>query len=288
MATESGVINPIDIIRSESGELASHLEQYGYLVADILWVIVLGAVAVYLLHRLASGFLYSLVSNSRAVRVMFGALYVLILVAAVLGALRSVGLKVDTIGSIAVLAVLVGAVVVYFIIPFLPRLPFMVGHMIETNGVMGTVDQVSSFHTTIRKFDGTLVFLPNALVMASKILNYSYTPSRRIEMQLSVPSDSDAAVIRERVLAVVRGDERVLDEPSPPAAFVMAADASAVHMTVYCWVRNEDFLAARSDLWLKLMALRAAHGSEVPMALPRQVIELSGAPVAGGGEAGRG
>ena len=251
-------------------------------MADVLWVIALGAVSVYLLHRLASGFLYSVVSNSRAIRVMFGALYVLVLVAAILGALRKMGLAIDTIGSIAVLTVLVLAVLIYFIIPFLPRLPFVVGHTVETNGIMGTVDQVSSFHTTIRKFDGTLVFLPNALVMASKILNYSYTPSRRIEMQLNLPSDQDLQPIRERVLALVEEDERVLAEPSPPAAFVMSADAAAVHMTVYCWVRNEDFLGARSDLWQNLMALRESRGVDLPLALPRQVIEVAGGqPVAG-------
>ena len=282
MATESGGRSPIDYIRSESGDLAEHLEEYSYLVADVLWVIALGAVAVYLLHRLASGFLYSVVSNSRAIRVMFGALYVLVLVAAILGALRKMGLAIDTIGSIAVLTVLVLAVLIYFIIPFLPRLPFVVGHTVETNGIMGTVDQVSSFHTTIRKFDGTLVFLPNALVMASKILNYSYTPSRRIEMQLNLPSDQDLQPIRERVLALVEEDERVLAEPSPPAAFVMSADAAAVHMTVYCWVRNEDFLGARSDLWQNLMALRESRGVDLPLALPRQVIEVAGGqPVAG-------
>jgi len=282
MVTESGGRSPMDYIRSESGDLAEHLEEYSYLVADVLWVIALGALAVYLLHRLASGFLYSVVSNSRAIRVMFGALYVLVLVAAILGALRKMGLAIDTIGSIAVLTVLVLAVLIYFIIPFLPRLPFVVGHTVETNGIMGTVDQVSSFHTTIRKFDGTLVFLPNALVMASKILNYSYTPSRRIEMQLNLPSDQDLQPIRERVLALVGEDERVLADPSPPAAFVMSADAAAVHMTVYCWVRNEDFLGARSDLWQKLMALRESRGVDLPLALPRQVIEVAGGrPVAG-------
>ena len=282
MAAESGSTTPMDYILSESGAFADHLEDYSYLVADVLWMIALGAFAVYLLHKLASGFLYSVVSKSRAVRVMFGTLYVLVLVAAILGALRKMGLAIDTLGSIAVLTVLVLAVVIYFIIPFLPRLPFIVGHTIETNGVMGTVDQVSSFHTTIRKFDGTLVFLPNALVMASKILNYSYTPSRRIELQLSLPPEQDLQAIRERVLALVGDDERVLDDPSSPAAFIMSADAAAVHMTVYCWVRNEDFLGARSDLWQKLMALKESHGVDLPLALPRQVIEMAAGQQAAG------
>lgn len=276
MASEPADMSPMEYISSESGQLAEHLGEYSYLVGDILWVIALGALAVYVLHRLASGFLYSLVSNSRAVRVGFGTLYVLVLVAAILSALRKMGLNIDTLGSLAVLVVLVGAVVVYFLIPFLPKLPFIVGHTVEANGVMGTVDQVSSFHTTIRKFDGTLVFLPNALVMASKILNYSYTPSRRIEMQLNILPACDLEAVREKVLALINADERVLEEPSPPAIFVMAAGADSVQMTVFCWVNNEDFLGARSDLWLTLMRQAGEEGSGIRLALPRQVVEFEG------------
>ena len=108
MASEPADMSPMEYISSESGQLAEHLGEYSYLVGDILWVIALGALAVYVLHRLASGFLYSLVSNSRAVRVGFGTLYVLVLVAAILSALRKMGLNIDTLGSLAVLVVLVG------------------------------------------------------------------------------------------------------------------------------------------------------------------------------------
>lgn len=276
MEEQASGISPMEFMRSESGLLAEQLGEYGYLVGDILWVIALGALTVYLLHRLASGFLYSLVSNSRVVRVIFGTLYVLVLVFAILWALRKMGLETANLGSLLILVVLVGAVVVYFLIPFLPRLPFVVGHTIETNGVMGTVDQVSSFHTTIRKFDGTLVFLPNALVMASRILNYSYTPARRIEMQFALRPDCDLEVAREQILALVTADERVLEEPAAPAMFVMAADAASVHLTLYCWVKNDDFLGARSDLWLRLMAAARLDGAAVPLALDRRVIEVAG------------
>jgi hypothetical protein len=64
----------VDYIRTECAELAIHLQEYGYLIADLLWVIAPGGVAVYLLHRLSSGFMYSLISESHAVRVMFGTL----------------------------------------------------------------------------------------------------------------------------------------------------------------------------------------------------------------------
>ena len=173
---------------------------------------------------------------------------------------------------VALLAVIIGAVVVYFLLPFFPRLPFMPGHTIESGGVMGTVDAVSTFHTTVRKFDGTMVFMPNALVLASKILNYSDTPTRRVEMALNVTPDSDLDSISERLVRLASEDERVVDDPAP-AVYAMSADATGVQMTLYCWVENADFLGARSDLWLRLVKM-CNEEQGIHLALPRQQVQV--------------
>jgi small conductance mechanosensitive channel len=181
------------------------------------------------------------------------------------------GFETSQLGSIALLVVIIGAIIIYFLVPFFPRLPFIPGQMVESGGVMGTVDSISSFHTTIRKFDGTLVFLPNALVLASKILNYSYTPTRRIEMSVLVSPDSDLDAVGSRLVELVSADERVVDDPSAPAVYAMSADATGVQMTLYCWVANADFLGTRSDLWLKLVQISRDDDS-LKLALPRQEI----------------
>lgn len=261
----------IDLIKAQSGEIAEHVGQYSYLIVDSLYLIALGMLAVFILHRLASRLLFRMLGNGRLIRVIFGTLYVLVLVVTILLALKKMGFETAQLGSLAMLAVIVGAIVVYFLIPFFPRLPFVPGHMVETSGVMGTVDAVSSFHTTIRKFDGTLVFLPNALVLASRILNYSYTPTRRIEMTVTVSPDCDLDGARERLLQIVGDDERVVDDPAPPAVFAMSADATGVQMTIYCWVANADFLGTRSDLWLHLVRVCREDG-ELRLALPRQEV----------------
>ena len=96
-------------------------------------------------------------------------------------------------------------------------------------------------------------------------------------MALDIRPGCDLEGVQERILALVNADERVLDEPAPPAIFVMAAGADSVQMTLFCWVMNENFLGARSDLWLQLMRVAGEEGSEIPLALPRQVVEFEGA-----------
>ena len=271
MEPESSEPGAMDYIKNNSDEVLEHVSEYSYLVGDSLVFIAIGMLCVFLLHKLASKLLYPYVSNGRLLGVIFGALYVLVLVVTILLVLKRVGLNVGAIGSITILVVLVVAAVLYFLIPFFPKLPFLPGHTIETNGVMGTVDTVSTFHTTIRKFDGTIAFLPNAVVMATRILNYSYTPERRIELKLLISPAADLPLVKTRLLQLVEADARVLSEPAAPSAFVMSADAVAVQMTIFCWVKNEDFLGARSDLWLALMQA-CKDDTNLTLSVPRQEV----------------
>jgi small conductance mechanosensitive channel len=272
MATESTDNSPLQFIKSHADEIAEQVGEYGYIVGDSLYLIVIGMLAVYLLHTLASKFLYPYLPNARLPRVIFGAMYLLVLVVTVLMALKKIGFDPAPIGPVILVLVLVGAVVVYFLIPFIPRLPFMPGHLIETGGVMGVVDSISSFHTTLRKFDGNIVFLPNALVMASRIQNFSYTPNRRIELKLVLASDCEPESAKLSLLEAVVADTRVLAEPAP-AIYATGADASGVELVLYCWASNADFMATQSDLWLQLVKLtRETEGFS--LAVPGQEVHL--------------
>ena len=227
-------------------------------------------IVVYLLHKLASKFLYPYIRDRRLVRVIFGTFYVLVLVITALLVLRKVGVDVEWVGHLALISVLIGAVIVFFLVPFFPKLPFRLGHMVEINDVLGYVDAISTFHTSIRKFDGTIVFIPNAIIMASKIINFSETPSRRIEMKLSVNTDCDIEESKALFLRLMGEDERVLDEPSP-AVFVVNVNAAGVDLFAICWVKNENWFRTRSDLWTKVVDAFLAD-DRVAMSLPQQEV----------------
>lgn len=259
-------------VQSHSDEIINQVSEYGNLIGDSLGFIIVGMLVVFILHKLASRFLYSYVNNKRFLMVTFGALYALVLVVTIILVFKKIGLDVSTIGPVAILVVLFLAVLLYFIIPFLPRLPFIPGHTVNIHGVMGTVDAVSTFHTTIRKFDGTMAFVPNAMLMASKILNYSDTPNRRIEMKLLVTTDSDLDVAKAIILEVAAIEHRVLADPSP-AVYIMQVDAVSVEIMLYCWVANADFLGAQSDLWQQLLKAVQEEG-RLALSLPQQEIRL--------------
>jgi small conductance mechanosensitive channel len=274
MADETADQGVIGFLQTYSDQIAASAREYGYLVADSLSFILVGMLAVFVIHKLASRFLYPHVDNKRFWLVTFGTLYLLVLVVTGILVLKEVGFDVSTGGPIAILVVLFLAVLVYLVLPFLPRLPFLPGHMVVAHGEMGVVDTISSFHTTIRKFDGTTVFIPNAMIWASKILNYSYTPHRRIEMELSVAVDSDLDTVKTRLLAIAANEHRVLGDPAP-VVHVMGADASGVHLTLFCWVENADFMATRTDLWGDVLQL-VREDPAVALSPPLQEVRVVG------------
>lgn len=267
-----GIIEPEELVE-QAVDMVGQISEYGFLIMDSLKLLIIGMVIIFVLHKLASVVLYPRIGNLRLVKVIIGALYVLVLTVTVLVALREIGFDVQIIARIALLSILIGAVVVFFLVPFLPRLPFLLGHMVEINTVLGTVDAISSFHTTLRKFDGTMVFIPNALVMASRILNFHDTPTRRIDMNFSIKPQCDLEYAKQFIEKVMAEDERVLKEPAP-VIFIMGASATSVEMTGYCWVLNEHWLSARSDLWLKAMTL-LRDDNRIEMAIPEQAIYLN-------------
>jgi small conductance mechanosensitive channel len=258
-------------VMQEASEIVDQVSVYGSLITNSLYLIIGGMITVFILYKLTSKFLYPYLKNTRLVKVIFGALYVLILVVTMLIVLNRIGIDTSSISEIAILTVLIGAVVIFFLVPFLPRLPFKIGEMIEINGVLGTVDNISTVHTTIRTFDGAMVFIPNPLILASKIINFHDLPERRIAMNLTVNLDFDIEEVLTLLVKIMNEDERVVKEPAVPVVRATEASADGVELTAFCWVNNADFLDVRSDLWLRVVAA-FNNNDHVTMSRPKQDI----------------
>ena len=260
----------LDAVTGDMTGVIEQLQGYGSLFVNGLYLILIGLFVVYMLHRFASRPLNRHLKNRRLIRVLFGFLYSLVLVTTVLLAMRRIGFEVDNLARVAYLLLCVLAVLAYFLAPFFPRLPFTLGQMIEANGVLGFVDSISQFHTTIRKLDGTIAFIPNPLLLSSKILNYHLTPNRRIELNFTVSKHGAPKEAMDLPIRLMREDTRVLADP-PPSAFVVNATATGLDLFATCWVANADWFGTRSDLWLKLVDA-FSKDERIGMVLPRQEV----------------
>ena len=264
---------PVASALEEASAIVEQVSNYSGLISDSLLVIIGGMAAVFLLYKLTSKFLFPYVKHRRLIRVVFGTIYVLILVVTMLMVVNKLGIDTSVIGKVAIIAVFIGAVAVFFLVPFLPRLPFMIGQIIEVSGAFGIVDNISTLHTTIRTFDGAMVFLPNPVVLASKITNFSDIPERRIGLNLTVNLDSDIEEVRALLLKIISADQRVLEEPAPPVVRATTASAAGIDLVAFCWTKNEDFLNTQSDLWIQIVDAFKKDKS-ISMVLPQQKIHI--------------
>ncbi len=273
MADELPVEDKIEDIADTTVQVFDKLSDYGSVIAGSLYLVIGAMLVIFLVHRLAAKLIYPHIKNKRIIRVFFGTLYVFVLVVMALLILEKLGFPVQGIAHLALAGVLIGSVVVFFLVPFLPKLPFFIGHIVEVGSVFGVVTGIDVFRVTIQQFDGTIVTIPTAAVMAATIKNFSDNPHRRIEIKLSVNNDSDLEQTRQVFTQVMGEDERVLEEPSPPFTHVVNATASGVDMMAYCWVKNEDWLATRTDVWLKLVEI-FNEDDRISMSLPQQEVFL--------------
>lgn len=268
MADSLPVEEKIDEIVNTTSKVFDSLSGYGSLIIESLYIVIGAILVIFVIHWLAAKLIYPHLKTKRFVRVFFGTLYVLVIVIVSLLILEEIGIPIEGVAELALAGVLIGSVVVFFLVPFVPRLPFFIGHMVDINGTFGVVSAIDLFRITIKQFDGIITTLPTTMVLAAKIKNFSQLPHKRIEIKLSVNNNSELETTRQILIQLLTDDERVLEEPSPPFTHVINATAAGVEMMAYCWVKTEDFLSTRTDVWLKLVQA-FNDDNRISMSLPQ-------------------
>lgn len=149
--------------------------------------------------------------------------------------------------------------------------PFDVGDLIDTNGVLGSVEAVSISSTTIRTFDNQLIIMPNSSVWGSIITNVTVSATRRVDLVFGIGYGDDmdkATAILERL---VSEHELILDEPKPMIRLHELADSS-VNFIVRPWVKTEDYWTVYWDLTKAVKSAFDAEGVSIPF--PQRDVHL--------------
>ena len=130
--------------------------------------------------------------------------------------------------------------------------PFRAGHMIEVEGSQGTVEELTIVNMQMTTTDGVRVIMPNSKVWGAKIVNYSLSQQRRLELSLKVgEEDLDRAI--EEINAALDRDDRVLKTPAPSVRVTGIADNCAT-MTIWAWTQPADYSAAGADQYVRLQS----------------------------------
>jgi len=125
--------------------------------------------------------------------------------------------------------------------------PFALGDYIETDAVSGTVKDIGFLHTRMIAPDGKMIFVPNNLLYNSKLINYSSSGTRRIDLNVSAAYDCSPNEVRTAAMAAIRATPGVLHDPAPEV-LLEAYGESAIQYVVRAWTPAQDYLSTRYAL----------------------------------------
>lgn len=141
--------------------------------------------------------------------------------------------------------------------------PFRVGDFIETASESGTVKSITVFYTILSTPDNKQITIPNGALTNAAIVNYSSTPTRRVDLTFSVAYDSDMDKVKALLLATVAEHEKVLADPAP-AARLMKQNTSSLDFVLRAWCQSEHYWDVYFDLNEEVKRRFDAEGIEIP------------------------
>jgi len=126
--------------------------------------------------------------------------------------------------------------------------PFRAGDYVLAANLEGTVEQVRVFQTRLRTPDNRVVIVPNSLITAAAITNFTATMKRRIDIVASIGHAEDLATTRSRLVEIAKAHPRVLQEPEPALLAIGLAADNRLNLELRVWVRTADVQQVRSEL----------------------------------------
>ena len=154
--------------------------------------------------------------------------------------------------------------------------PLQRGDTVEVAGMAGQVREIGLRATIVTTFDGADVIVPNGLLLADKVVNWTlHGTRRRVEITVSTPYAADPKRTLELLTDIARSVKGVATTPAPSAIIVGLAPGE-MQFSIRAWTQEfVDWVDMRTELAVKVRDGLAAAGIEVPR--PQRELVVRGA-----------
>lgn len=191
------------------------------------------------------------IKNTAVASTIVNIIHVLLFAIVLTSAAMEAGINILPVFRLLMLILLIAIGLIVFFRPYIPTLPFKVGQTVKCGGLLGKVEATTFLNTRIRTFDGKVFFVPNKSILNDVVINYHYTPSRRMKIDIPVRYDQDIVFAKQVLEEVMIEDPRVKKTPRP-AVWVMDLTNGCVLLGGRCWADNLKYWSTRVDLLEKV------------------------------------
>ena len=122
--------------------------------------------------------------------------------------------------------------------------PFVIGDIIEVNGVKGPVLHVDLRSTRIKTVDGRDIFIPNSIVIKNIFTNYTRDGYLRLDFPVGLDFNDDIEKARNLIIEHLKKQSDILPDPVPNVVLDELGE-SAVVVKVMFW--TNIFHTAKKD-----------------------------------------
>ncbi len=154
------------------------------------------------------------------------------------------------------------------------RWPFKIGDVVETNDVFGVVQKIYLRTSIIRTLDGKMAVIPNKQIYQNKVMNYSASGTRRIDLECGVSYGDDLEKVKQLVAETLEGIES-RDRSRNVEVFFTGFGSSSIDLVGRFWVdyaKHPDFLDARSRAILAIK--KAFDENEIVIPFPIRTLDF--------------
>ena len=157
--------------------------------------------------------------------------------------------------------------------------PIRLGDVVDVAGMSGKVRDIGMRATIITTFDGAEVVVPNGMLLADKLVNWTlYGSSRRISIDISTGYGVRPQQTIELLVGIARGIDGIALSPAPEAILI-GLTPGALEFSVRAWTTpHANWIEMRSELAVRIRDGLADAGIEVP--LPQREMHVRSVPVA--------
>ena len=127
--------------------------------------------------------------------------------------------------------------------------PFRINDQVVIGEYEGTITQIQLRATTMKTYDGRVVYIPNQEVFQASVINNTASPQRRSSVMVGIDYGEDISNAIAVISQVLENIEEVETAPTPDV-LVKELAASTVNLEIRFWVdsRRSGFLATTSKV----------------------------------------